>query len=475
MKILIADDERLIRVDLEAIINELFPDMHTINQAKDGQELIEMIRHGEYDVVFVDIDMPKISGLEAIKVCEEMNLKTKWYILTGYADFQYAKQAISLGVCDYLLKPIEEEKVKLVLEEVQKELADKKNEQHHIFESSIIQSFLLADSLGEINDLQVKKRDASYYLYIFFVDTGSYEQQQAVYADIFNELQRELNREYLKENDYALFFLNSGELYLLMEGKKELRIDVFFNQYSKTPDRKAKLTIFWSKKPSFKEIYSDKQMILALSPNRFLKPNRVVLCLRDLEQDTLLMKKRFFCGKIEILTAGFAAKDYEKVHDVLLEIEKDEKLFDLLTGKEAECFSQFLSIVFDREVTVTSEDQFFNFLQNVLEEMLADQKYDLIESIRKYVKNNYMNDVTIAALGAQFQITPSYISRLFREKTGQKYIDYVTEVRMEKAKELLQVNLSIKEVAERVGYISEKYFSKIFFKYYSITPSQFKR
>ena len=476
MNILIADDERLIRVNLEAIINELFPEMHTINHARDGQELIDMIRHNEYDVVFVDIDMPKMNGLDAINICEKKSLKTKWYILTGYADFQYAKKAISLGVSDYLLKPIEEEKVKVLLEDVQRELSDKRKEQHHIFESSIIQSFLLADSLGEIKDLQTKREHASYYLYIFFVDTGSYEQQQAVYADMFNALQKELTRDYLQKNDYALFFLNSGELYLLMEGDKELRMEAFINQYGKTLDIKTKLTVFRSKKNTFKEIYSDKQMILALAPNRFLEPNKAVLRLCDLDKDDLLMKKRFLCGKIEILTAGVAAKDYEKVNDVLIDISKDEKLFHILNRKEVEYFSEYLSIVFDKDIIITSEEQFFTFIQNILKEMLADHKCDLIESIQKYVKSNYMNDVTIAALGAHFQITPSYISRLFREKTGQKYIDYVTEIRMEKAKELLQINanLSIKEVAESVGYISEKYFSKIFYKYFLITPSQLK-
>lgn len=477
MKILIADDERLIRINLEAIINELFPDVHTINHAKDGQELIDMIRNNEYDVVFVDIDMPKINGLDAIKICEKKNLETKWYILTGSADFQYAKQAISLGVCDYLLKPIEEEKVKVLLEDVQRELSDKRDEQHHIFESAIIQSFLIADSLGEINNLQVKKANFSYYMYIFFVDTGSYEQQQVVYADMFNELQKELNRDYLQKNDYALFFLNSGELYLLMEGDKELRIDAFVNQYGKTSNRKIKLMVFWSKKSTFKEIYSDKQTILALAPVRFLEPNKAVLRLCDLDKDNLLIKKRFLCGKIEILTAGFAAKDYEKVNDVLLDISKGKKMFDILTRKELEYFSEFLSIVFDKDIIITSEDQFISFIQNIMNEKLADNNCDLIESIQKYVKNNYMNDVTIAALGARFQVTPSYISRLFREKTGKKYIDYVTEIRVEKAKELLQINsnLSIKEVAERVGYISEKYFSKVFYKYYLITPSQLKQ
>ena len=73
-----------------------------------------------------------------------------------------------------------------------------------------------------------------------------------------------------------------------------------------------------------------------------------------------------------------------------------------------------------------------------------------------------MNDVTIAVMGNRFDISPSYISRIFRNKTGEKYIDFVTGVRMKKAMELIRMSpaLSVKEVAERVGYISEKHFSQ---------------
>ena len=116
--------------------------------------------------------------------------------------------------------------------------------------------------------------------------------------------------------------------------------------------------------------------------------------------------------------------------------------------------------------------QFQNLLQNAMWDHNSENQ-DIVQQIKEYVAANYMNDVTIAEMGNRFDISPSYISRIFRNKTGEKYIDFVTGVRMKKAMELIRMSpaLSVKEVAERVGYISEKHFSKTFKKYFDCLPS----
>ena len=119
---------------------------------------------------------------------------------------------------------------------------------------------------------------------------------------------------------------------------------------------------------------------------------------------------------------------------------------------------------------------FRKLLQNATWEQNSEN-HDIVQQIKDYVTVNYMNDVTIAEMGNRFDISPSYISRIFRNKTGEKYIDFVTAVRMKKAMEIIRKSpsLSVKEVAERVGYISEKHFSKTFKKYFDCLPSQVAR
>ncbi len=103
----------------------------------------------------------------------------------------------------------------------------------------------------------------------------------------------------------------------------------------------------------------------------------------------------------------------------------------------------------------------------------TEVQQNLITKICQYVSQNYMSDVSIDKMGDVFNITPTYLSRVFREKTGRKYIEYVTGIRMERAREFLQSGkYSIREISELVGYTSEKHFSRTYKKYYGISPSQ---
>ena len=96
MNILITDDERLVRVNFISMVEELYPGEHHIDQAKDGKEMINMLEKSFYDVAFLDINMPKMNGLDALKICRRMSPDTQCCILTGYAEFEYARRSISL-------------------------------------------------------------------------------------------------------------------------------------------------------------------------------------------------------------------------------------------------------------------------------------------------------------------------------------------------------------------------------------------
>ena len=98
-----------------------------------------------------------------------------------------------------------------------------------------------------------------------------------------------------------------------------------------------------------------------------------------------------------------------------------------------------------------------------------------IAVIKDFVHQNYAKDVGISYVSEYFNLSPTYFSRLFHEKTGQKYIDFVTEVRMENAKKLIKnsPDISVKKTAEAVGYTSVRHFSKLFQKYTGVLPSNY--
>lgn len=154
MTILIADDERLVRVSLVSMLEELYPGEHQIVQARDGQELLEQVRENFFDVVFLDINMPKINGLDALELYREKSPETKWCILTGYSEFEYARRSISLGVKRYMLKPPDIDELQELIDEIVIEKAEKLQKRNQLFESRMSQAFALADTTGVVKQMR---------------------------------------------------------------------------------------------------------------------------------------------------------------------------------------------------------------------------------------------------------------------------------------------------------------------------------
>lgn len=106
MNILIADDEKKVRLTLISMLQEMNMYFEKIMEAENGEKLIKALDDFKPDIAFVDIKMPKLNGLEAIRRAKEISPSTKWIILSGFQEFDFAQQAIEFGVSRYLLKPI---------------------------------------------------------------------------------------------------------------------------------------------------------------------------------------------------------------------------------------------------------------------------------------------------------------------------------------------------------------------------------
>ncbi|MGL4737945.1 MAG: response regulator [Cellulosilyticaceae bacterium] len=247
LKYVIADDERMIRLGLKLAIEDLGLPLEYAGEAKDGVELVDLLEIVKPDVIFVDIKMPRKDGLETIREAKTIVPETYWVILTGYSKFEYAKEAITLGVTDYLLKPIEPCSLK--------------------------------------------------------------------------------------------------ETVLRIQEEKEKKVKAY-----------------------------QKEILLS--------------------QNTMVQEGR-----------------------------------------------------------------------------------DVLEEMKRYISVHYMEDLAIGDLADLFDITPAYASRLFHQKSGEKFIDYLIKIRMKHAKHIMEINpqLTVREVAGMVGYYSTRYFTKTFVKVYGCYPSEMKK
>ena len=125
-KILLADDEGIVIDSLKFIIEKNFPDSCIIESARTGRKVIELAESFRPDIAFMDIQMPGINGIDAMKEIREANKTTIFIVMSAYDKFDYAKEAINLGVLDYLNKPVEQPKIVEVLRRAMKQVDDEK-------------------------------------------------------------------------------------------------------------------------------------------------------------------------------------------------------------------------------------------------------------------------------------------------------------------------------------------------------------
>ena len=256
----------MVRLGLKSIFEELEPGKHEYLEASNGLELIEKAVHSP-DIAFVDIQMPQMDGLDAIEEARVISPSTKWFLLTGYSEFQYAQRALRMGISDYLLKPV-----------------------------------------GLQDILQVMQKVSS-----------------------------------LKSN---------GNL-----------------------------------------------------------------------------------------------------------------------------VKRYLKAVTDMDFDVSSPQSMARKIQSVTDMGVSGEiRADIVSRAKAYIQSRYKEYIGVNSIADHLGITPNYLSRLFREQTGMRMTDYLSRMRINKAKTLLvSSGMTVKSIAEKVGYYSAKHFTKVFIKIEGMTPSEYQR
>ena len=170
MIVLIADDERLVRFAIKSMLRDILGESEDIFlEVANGQDMVTVCSEKEPDVAFVDIRMPYLSGLDAIAECKKYSAETQYVLMSGYSDFEYAQKGIQLGVRDYLLKPVDCEKLKEVMEEIRQRMDERLQESNTRFQLQIMESFNYFASMGTEDKLKIMDEVHNYLAYFLYV------------------------------------------------------------------------------------------------------------------------------------------------------------------------------------------------------------------------------------------------------------------------------------------------------------------
>ncbi len=479
MIILIADDENLVRLGLKKIIKDSQLDPVEILEARNGREMVGVCQNTAPDLAFVDIKMPLLDGLEAIRAAKEFCPHTLWVMLTGFSEFKFAQNAISLGVKDYLIKPFEPEKIQEILLDAQQHVQQKHIDSNHLFELQVSHLFNTPQTARESEYFRLSAGQV--FTAFHFYECFAAKQNQSLYSTLLPQLRQWLSAWRAPGDYFALFSLQSGLICLVIRASKAQakRILRYLESPALAPHLTSTALLCCQSQEDIRDLFVQSNAFSELLP--------LALCLQKgrpyfpVELKALLQKENAFSFAkfLDCLIQAYIEKDeirYQKYLEKIRGLPNGQGLLDGFYP----ILSKSLSQAMDFPEVPAKYGDFCQKLHSHSQNMYAKSNAappDIIGQVKDYININYANDVSIISLAEAFNLAPTYLSKIFHEKAGIKLIDYVMEVRIKNAKRLMTENPSIliKNVALLVGYYSTRHFKDVFQKQTGMLPSEFQK
>ena len=534
LKVFLVEDEVVMRNGIKNNIPWEQEGFEFVGEASDGELAYPLIKREKPDILITDIRMPFMDGLELSRLVKKELPQIKIIILSGYNEFDYAKTAISIGVTDYLLKPISSAKlleaVKKVGDMIEKEQDnvrlmeryEKEMEENILQEKHKLWGALASNRLSTIELLEKGQRlgmDFTASAYMVFLFKLMQEGDATGCSD-------ELNRASEKVNSLSgtwkkvLSFDRSPEGWaFLIKGESEAEV---LENFAETKRELLNLVAMYPKVEYFGGLGSIVQRIgdiqnsykeaaRAFSSRFFLDANQIadsadMVSLHNEEDgkidvSKMLSKKR----EHELVEKFFKNGTVEEVDSFLDELFQgigEQNCKSLLYRQYVVMDLFFCATDFLGNLEIGTEElpEECRDINQIVEKagnaqslrrqigilfsetmMLRDghskKKYSkLLEDAKNFIDENYKHDdMSLNTVAAQVNISPSYFSTIFSNEMGQTFVEYLTRVRLDKAKELLMCStMRTAEIGYAVGYKDSHYFSYIFKKIVGCSPKEYR-
>ncbi|WBW98227.1 response regulator [Oceanirhabdus sp. W0125-5] len=524
IKLLIVDDEYLALDFIKFLVEKNFDDIEIVGTARSGREGIEKAIELKPDVIFMDIRMPGINGIEAITKIQERVDDIYFVITTAYEYFDYAKDAVKLGVYEYLLKPINKEKMIDVLKAIKNEIKDKRE--------ALQREMILKEKVNKVlpiiegqfiysKMINSKTKGISFYQDMFAMDLNyGYTIMGVVKHKKEDSTEEEINDSLLDQEFFEIFTHEIKKLTPCLVGLplvdrvvayipvKEIHdmyeirnrsIDIARKLYKRIDDKIRIDYRIGIGRPYTIENFSsgcNEAYMAANLPNlhKVTHFEDVAITTEKVDdypkvKESILINKTLMGDKEGALrafedlflyfTVNFS-DDIDKIKSYLIEIlilMKRNIPYDIFQKDlyEHKYLRKLLKITNLDVLKMTFSDHLKSIIKGINEER-EEELHGIIAKVLDYMERNYNKNISLNDLAEEFNMSYHYFSKFFKESTGKKFVDYLTEIRIEKSKELLkQGNLSVKEVCYEIGYRDPNYFSKAFRKATGVTPTEFRK
>lgn len=521
LKILIVDDEVLVRVSIIKRLEKLKFGFALIGEAENGKAAQRYIAENNPDIVLTDIRMPVLSGLDLIKQCLEEKVTAKFIVVSGYEDFSYAKEALTLGVVDYLLKPVTldslESAIKKCIALIHSERETASVIDEHIFLKrrlsalefekrlceSVCPTFKLDMTQAVSSSVTLDDSGTLYAiaLLVFIPNNSSGSPAddlslQSASAFVRQRLDNRLKGKalFLKDiknpNDFPILLVGAGngifdilsdeltgilhsmahsairflcgvsEISPLLERKLYLQAQAAFEGRYK--NAASALFFFDSNKPA-----SGQQKMRLEYMEQIIQEH-------DIPQLKKLVDMLFLANEGENLSDAQIRAIFLRLSELLRPMFEDSGIGELLWSSDEISQNSF----------ILSHPSYSSFADDIRSKIMLlpeaqrcfDAAYqDIPFSVKSYITQNFTKSFNLSDLAAKFNINASYLSTHFKKIHGEGIVTFTNRLRIERACSLLNKTfLSIEEISDKVGFSDYRYFVKVFKSITGLTPSAYR-
>lgn len=471
MRVLIAEDELLERKAMKKFIQNNIKEVEVVGEAMNGRIAIELATKLQPDIIFMDIKMPGINGLEAIEKIHESQPMIKFILVTAYDTFEYAKQAMKFGIKDYVLKPGRTEEIVKALFRVRKEIihersvAIEKERATALLRESLVRKIMKSSMDEDVSGLMEQIMPTMEAGYFLVLDSYDDLEMQKIRASLQSYL----------EDPFIIYETNGTAVVFVMLTEMIKKADQLIIARKLSLDLEEDIfigigllcTSIGDLHASYREAYAACFQLKTQNKNNysFLYEKK-----ETHDHDKMIME---IAQAVERGQDDEALMNFKKYRHQL-EVVAKEKLYMSIQTILTRCNIK----VVDKSLSTIQTNENWEAYLNVCC-MKINEHYQSKQSMTKakeYIEENYSQGITLEDVANLVKLSPNYFSNLFKEEYDETFIELLTRIRMEKAKEFIEKNAySLKEISFMIGYKDPNYFSRVFKRYYDISPKHFQK
>ncbi|AZN39822.1 response regulator [Paenibacillus albus] len=522
--VLIVEDEPIARESLKYLIDWRALGFEIKGEAENGQQAIEMMRSHYYSLVLTDIRMPVMSGLDFVAELRKFS-NAEVIILTGYDDFEYARQGLKLGVQDYMLKPVDEDDLAIVVDRIREDLNEKyrTRKQLNLGVSALRDQFFKKWAHGgmKVREFEeqmkllnmplawpsfcclVVEMDFVHSLHAYWTDQEMSLKRFAI-RNIIEDICSQVGHVFEESEERFAIVCSGGE-------REERGGDEGLKQILALAERLASSIALYAKEAVSigvgRIVIASEDVPLSFTAaeraldGKFLSGKNAILTgvqregadleqteLRAMEENVIEAMRSF---RHDLLSAALLQlKEAYRSSSVppgiikLRVLEQLVQLFHLVKEAGANQALLFDSGFgdYDRVMSIRTIDDLYQFLENkclsafeLLMRIKEQPANKVFLTVQKLVLEQFQTPISLRSIAQQVYMNPYYLGKLFKANAGLSFNEYLQQVRMDKAKELLRrTDKKVYEIAQEVGFGELDWFYKRFKLYTGLSAGEYR-